>query len=128
MNLTIESFTTATLSMALDAASVRQQVIAANIANAGRTGYVAKKVSFEAQLADLSRALSHNESGRSPALLDLQVRIEADQSRDGGPAESVQLDAQVSALAQNALHYQALVKGLSKHMAILASAATDGKR
>jgi flagellar basal-body rod protein FlgB len=127
MNLTIESLTTASLSMALDAASLRQQVIAANIANAGRPGYVARKVSFEAQFADVSRALSGIDSGRSPGLPDLQVRIEADQAPDG-QAEPVQLDVQVSALAQNALHYQALVKGLSKHMAILASAATEGKR
>jgi flagellar basal-body rod protein FlgB len=50
-------------------------------------------------------------------------------SLDGaGAPESVRLDGEVAALAQNTVQYQALIKGLNKHFSILASAASDGKR
>ena len=128
MSPSIESLTTATLSMALDAASLRQQVIAANIANAGRPDYVARKLSFEAQLANAPFGPMGATSGPlPPAAVDLRARLEPDLTPDG-QVKPVQLDVEVAAMAQNALHYQALIKGLSKHMAIMASAVTEGKR
>jgi flagellar basal-body rod protein FlgB len=127
MDTNIEAITTAALSMALDAASLRQQVIAANIANAGRADYVARRVSFEAQFADMARGLSDTGGGASASPIELHMRIAPDLAPDGR-AHSVQLDEQVGAMAQNTLHYQALLKGLSKHLALMASAVTEGKR
>ena len=123
----IESLTTAVLSTALDAASLRQQVISANIANAGRSDYVAQKVSFEATLNEmmLRSDSSRSSSERSP--IELRMSIEPDTAADGS-THAVQLDAEMGALAQNSVHYQALVRGLNKLMSVMASAVTEGKR
>ncbi|MNL49194.1 hypothetical protein D3C87_1721090 [compost metagenome] len=45
----------------------------------------------------------------------------------GQPA-TVQLDVQAAEMARNAVQYQALLKGLSRHMAILSMAAGDGRK
>ena len=45
----IEAVTRSALALALDAASLRQQAIATNIANANVIDYVPQRVSFEAQ-------------------------------------------------------------------------------
>jgi flagellar basal body rod protein FlgB len=38
------------------------------------------------------------------------------------------LDVEVAGMAQNAAHYQALLKAVSKYQAILSAAVSDGKR
>ena len=119
----IESLTVAALTSALDAASLRQQVIAANIANAGRSDYAAQRVSFEATFAD--HAARAGLDRRAP--VELRMRIEPDLADDGSP-RPIQLDAEVGALTQNTTHYQALVRGLNRYLAVMASAVSEGKR
>lgn len=124
----IESVTTSILSSALDAASLRQQVIAANIANASRADYVAQRASFEATFSGLSPGSASSGFARSMAgNVDLRMRVEPDLAADGA-RHPVQLDAEVASLTQNTVHYEALIKGLSKYMSVLASAVSDGKR
>ncbi len=127
MNQGVEAVTTASLSLALDAASLRQQVIAANIANAGSVGFVPRRVSFEAQFADNLRALQNGSTAARPPTAELQVRIEPDLGANGQPRD-VHLDTEVASLAQNSLHYQALIRGLNRHLSIMASAVSEGKR
>ncbi|OWQ46388.1 hypothetical protein CDL60_12955 [Roseateles noduli] len=126
----LEAVTTASLSLALDAATLRQQVIATNIANANSIGYVPQRVSFEAQiedgLRDYARSAGMGSLGGAAAPT-LQVRIEPELAANGGPAV-VHVDREVAALAENNLHYQALVRGLNRHLSILGSAVTEGKR
>jgi flagellar basal-body rod protein FlgB len=124
MTANVEALTTATLSLALDAATLRQQVIAANIANVGTVGYVPRRVSFEAQLASALNGSSP--SGATSSFAPL-MRVEPDLGSDGQP-RPLQLDQEVAALAQNNLHYQALVKGLNQHLSLMTSAVTEGKR
>ena len=112
----IEAVTTTMMGLALDAASLRQRVTAANIANVDTAGYVPMKVSFEAQMADVRRSLSGSDRLDSASIEAMQPRLE--------PA----LDVEVANMAQNAVQYQALVKGLTKHYAILSSAVSDGKK
>lgn len=118
MSQGLDAVTTASLSLALDAATLRQQVIATNIANASSVGYVPMRASFAAQVEDGLRG------GTVPSL---QVRIDPERSINGGPAV-VHVDTEVAALAENNLHYQALVRGLNRHLSILASAVSEGKR
>jgi flagellar basal-body rod protein FlgB len=123
----IESITTAALGLALDAASQRQQVIAANIANANTVGYVPQRLSFEDQLDDVRRGLQSGKKLDAYALAAMQPHLTP--VVDGsGQAEKVQLDQEVAALSQNSVQYQALIKGLNRHMSILNIAVTDGKR
>lgn len=118
----LEALTTATLAKALDAASLRQQAIAANLANAGTEAYVPLQVSFEEQLEDARRSLRERGSVAPADLQELQAELGTD---EGG---EVQLDAEVARMAANAVQYQALIQGLSRHFALLFTAAADGRK
>ena len=124
MSSGVEAITTTALSLALDAATLRHQVIATNIANAGTTGFVPRRASFEAHL---SASAMPGPTAHPAAAPELQVRIEPAVQADG-QAGGVHLDSEVAAMAENSLHYQALVRALNRHLGILASAVTEGKR
>jgi flagellar basal-body rod protein FlgB len=125
----IEAVTATALGLALDAASMRQQATAANIANANAAGYVPVSVDFESQLEDARRALASGSRMDMSSLSDVAPRLEsALQSDPLGLSPRVLLDVEVGRMAQNAVHYQALVKGLSRHYAILSTAVSDGKK
>ena len=124
----IESLTTSIVSTALDASSARHQVIAANIANAGRSDYTAQRVSFEATLSQMTQGGPASAMAEQrPAAVALQMHLRPDLGTDG-IARPVQLDVEVGALARNGVHYQALIKGLNKYLSVMASAVGDGKR
>jgi flagellar basal-body rod protein FlgB len=119
----IEGITTSVLSLALDAAVLRQQAIANNIANANTAGYVRQTVGFDRQLEALGAA--SGDPARMARLARTALRIEP---AGVGAATPVQLDMEVARMAQNATHYQALLKGIEKQYAILATAVADGKK
>lgn len=125
----MEAITSAALGLALDAASLRQQAIAANIANANVEGYAPVSIDFESQLADARRALSAGRPLDANALADVVPRLRLDNDPGvPGLSPKVRLDVAVADMAQNAVHYQALAKGLAKHYALLAMAVGDGKK
>jgi flagellar basal-body rod protein FlgB len=123
----VESITTAALSAAFDAASRRQALTAANIANAGTDGYLPLRLSFEAELADAQAALREQGVLDIPGLESLR-RLADLASEPVEGAASVQLDAEMVELARNSAHFQALVQGVSRHLALLALAAADGRK
>ncbi|CBJ37722.1 putative flagellar basal-body rod protein flgB [Ralstonia solanacearum CMR15] len=124
----IEAVTTTMMGLALDAASLRQQAIAANIANSETAGYVPVGVTFDAQMAEMQRLLDGGSGQLDAGVLEaMQPRLQPVTDMAGVPAK-IMLDVEVANLAQNAVQYQALVKGLSKHYAILSSAVSDGKK
>jgi len=126
----IESITQASLSLALDAATLRHQVIANNIANAGTEGFVPQRVKFSSQIEEARRQLDGGrriDGNQLAAMTEAGVELEPVSIGSGLPAR-VQLDSEVAQMAQNAVHYQALLKGLSRHMGILSTAVSDGKR
>lgn len=124
----LEAVTAAALGLALDAASLRQQALAANIANANTAGYVPLRVSFDAQLEDARRALELDGRIDAASLEGVEPAIESAQADSNGLQPRVQLDVEVAEMARNAAHYQALLKGLSSHYAMLAAAVGDGKK
>jgi flagellar basal-body rod protein FlgB len=123
----LEAITTATLRLALDAASLRHQAIAANIANHATEGYVPQRVNFESQLAQARRSLETQGRVDSFALSDVRLQLEPVLDAHGAPAK-VHLDQQVADMAENSVQFQALARGLSRHFAILSAAVADGKR
>jgi flagellar basal-body rod protein FlgB len=123
----IESVTTQALSMALDASALRQQVLATNIANVNTIGYIPQRLTFEGQMDEALRAVQTRGSTDTQALNSVQLQLVPMLDVNGQPAP-VQLDAEMAEVARNAVHYQALVKGLSRHFAILSSAVSDGKK
>lgn len=127
MPTAIEALTTATLSLALDAAGKRQQAIAANLANAQAHGYVPVRLAFEAHLADARQALRERGSVDAQSLAMVRIEVEPDLDVHGRPAP-VQLDAAMVEMSRNAVHYQALTQALSRHLGVIALAVADGRR
>lgn len=127
MNQPLEAITTAALSIGLEVASRRHQAIAANIANAGTEGYTPVRISFEAHLDEARQVLRDKGSVDAFALAGVRMEIEPALDAEGRPAQ-VQIDVEMAEMARNAVQYQALTQGLSRHLSILAAAAADGKK
>jgi flagellar basal-body rod protein FlgB len=115
------------VSMALDAASLRQQAIAANIANASTPGYRPLRVSFEDQLDFARQQLGSGSPVAPGALAGVRPQLVQGEPQAEGSG-STGLDVQTAELAQNAIQYQALLKGLSHHFSIMSTIINEGKR
>ncbi len=124
----LEAVTAAALSLALDAASLRQQAHALNIANASSEGYAPVRVSFEAQLESARAELGTTGFVRPGSLEDVAPALEPVGPGPAGMPAKVQLDLEVAAMSHNAGHYHALLRAVSKHYSVLASAVRDGKK
>ena len=103
---------------ALNVRAYRQQVLASNIANADTPNFKARDVEFKSALADAldgrvghlalastSRRHLQPESG-GPLAGHLRYRTEEQSSVDGN---TVNVDVERSAFAENALHYEASI-------------------
>jgi flagellar basal-body rod protein FlgB len=110
--------------LALDAANLRHLAIANNIANANTPGYVPLRVEFEERLEAAVRDLR---GGRTAPLEALAPTVTADPGAPGPLGSKVQLDVEAARLAQNVLHYQALLQGLRGERDILQQAINEGK-
>ncbi len=130
----ISDVTTKILETALDGLSLRQQVIGHNIANAETPGYQAQAVSFEDQLAKALQspaatgtplALTRTGHLAAPALPTEQVRIV---QRPGGSARldgnNVDIDSEMSLLAETSIRYQSLTQLVSRKLALLKAIAS----
>lgn len=107
--------------LALDATVMRHRAIAQNIANANTPGYRPVEVSFETHVRALQA--TDGQDGLAPqalATLRPQLRLAG--------ADQVSLDTQMTQLAENTLHHEALLKALNKEFAILSAAIGEGKR
>jgi flagellar basal-body rod protein FlgB len=107
--------------MALDGVSMRQLVTANNIANANTPGYAPVRVDFEELLAGAMR------DGDMRGRLDAG-RLAQAVSVDTTPGAKVQLDTEAAQMAQDVLHYQALLRALREQMDILQTAVNDGRK
>jgi flagellar basal-body rod protein FlgB len=124
----IEAITTAAVGLALDAAALRQQAIAANIASAGVEGYTPVTVDFESQLEEARSALESRGRLDAASLSGVRPALETAPLDAMGLPPKVSLDMEVASMAQNSAQYQALVRGLAKHYAMLAAAVSEGKK
>lgn len=123
----IDSNTTALLSLALDATSMRHQAIAHNIANANTPGYRPVGVSFEEYMMDARSALAQGRSVPHAATANYRTIFELAMIEESG-ADAVSLDMEVAKLSENTLHHQALLKALNRHFSIIGTAISEGKR
>jgi flagellar basal-body rod protein FlgB len=117
---------------------LRQNITSANIANAETPGYVAKKVDFEEALSraiaveDLGPAQgndpAHFPMGRGPlsrVRADVYDNPDVNTNPDGN---TVDLEREMSTLAENSIMYKAAVQLINKKLAALKYAATEGGR
>jgi len=120
----IDSATTGLLGLALDAAAMRQQALAHNIANLNTPGYRRVSVAFEQHVGAMLESGAPDLRGET-ARATLRPHF---QFAPAGAEERVEIDAEVTALSENTLHHQVLLKMLNKHMAIMSMAVNEGKR
>ena len=122
----INSNISALLSLALDAAGMRQQAIAQNIANANTPGYQRVSVSFESRLAALRDGAGNMRPPSLASLGDFRPVFESTAATEQG--SGVALDQEMVQMSENTLHHQALLKALNKHLSLLSIAINEGKR
>lgn len=116
------------VSRALDAAALRHNVLASNVANASNPEHVPMRVNFEEQLQLLRTDLLRRTDAAAvrPALAGVEPRIEADPAYTGG-SEQLRLDAEISKMMQNTVYYQSLLTAMSKSAAIMRLAVREGR-
>lgn len=125
--MNIEALNLDLLRSALDLASLRQQVIATNIANAGTPGYARQRLSFSDHLQAQPQWHGEQRAAEATGQHIEAAQVGPDLGADG-LGRAVRLDEEVAEMALNSLHYQALMRALSRHFTILHSAATEGRR
>ncbi len=110
---------------ALDAYSLRQRVIADNIANIATPGFKRKEVAFEDQLKEalyrgrgLRGITSHirhiSADGGSLEQVEPQIKVTDEGSPDAGGINSVNVEREMAALAKNQLIYTFAANLLSR--------------
>lgn len=127
------------LEKGLQAASIRQAVIANNIANANTPGFKRSTVVFEEELKRATEAEERNRSlgaqapgsGGLPAPMSARVapRIIIDGStsvRNDG--NNVDIEIENALMAENQIWYSALTRQISEHFARLRMAISEGRR
>jgi flagellar basal-body rod protein FlgB len=130
--------TLATLERALDARSLRHNVLAGNLANANTPGFVPREVDFQAAMSRASSGAP--EPGTAPAG-DIPLTaagtapaagatgspvVPAPGSAAGLDGNAVDVDRALVALAENAIQYGATARAAGKKLAILRYVASDG--
>jgi flagellar basal-body rod protein FlgB len=120
--------TTQALQAATQMRQLRHNITSSNIANAETPGYHAKKIDFEDSLA---RALNNAEiktaaTGRQS--LDVTPDIyENPEGRPSNTGNTVDLEREMAALAENTMMYRAAVQLINKKLGSLKYAITEGR-
>jgi len=120
----VDNNLTALLSLALDAAQMRQQAIAQNIANVNTPGYRRIGVSFEQRIAQLTPDATGGTASVPADLAYYRPKIEYATGTEG----PVQLDQELADMSETVLHHQALLKALNKQLELIGLAINEGKR
>ena len=124
----IDQVTMTLVVRALDAAALRHQALAGNIANANSVDYRPLRVNFEEQLGFARQALARGANSLTAAdLSSVRPFVEQAPAPIAGEA-AVMIDQEMVRLAQNTVQYQALVKGLNHRISILSAAINEGRR
>lgn len=115
-----------TLQKALELRQLRQQVIAGNIANADTPGYHPRRLDFEQELRQAAQGSAplrqtrerHLGPGKGPDRVTPRVEVETD---------AVNVDQEMTRLAENQLLYEAAVQALNKKLGLLKYVAQSGR-
>jgi flagellar basal-body rod protein FlgB len=116
---------------ALDGLALRQEMIGRNVANVDTPGYKAQAVSFEGalrqaqgSLGELNVAVTHSghlAAPARPAMMQIAARTGGSARADGN---NVDIDLEMSEMAETGVRYQALTELVSKKLLLLKSIAT----
>jgi flagellar basal-body rod protein FlgB len=114
--------------LALDVSSMRQQVIANNIANASTPGYAPQQVNFEQYLKEAALLTSDKPDDD---LLSNEIKALKNDLKNGelivnSKEKEVAIDMEMIKLSDNVLRYKALLEGLSKRGSLIKMALNNG--
>jgi len=126
------------LSYALDGLATRQKTIANNVANVDTPGYKAQRVDFESQL---QAAIDHNNPkggiplettnakhmGFTPTGNIDGIRITQQSSTVRNDENNVDIDAEMTNLAETTLRYQALTQLTGMKISLLKTIVRDSR-
>lgn len=128
--------TTSALQTSIGMRQMRQNITSANIANAETPGYHAQKMDFEEALAraiDLDgfgKLSTSNEAHFAVGGKTAKVRPDIYENPEGAvnnDGNTVDLEKEMSALAENAIMYKAALQLINKKMAAIKYAASEGR-
>lgn len=122
----LDSPTTALVGLALDAAALRHLTLANNIANAESAGYAPQRVDFESQLAQVRQSLAARQPLQAADFAGVRPQVQEGAPRGSASAAQL-LDQEMVRVAQNTLHYQALLRALGRYGSIMAMAIDQGR-
>lgn len=129
--------TTQALSTSLNMRLLRHNVISSNVANAETPGYHAKKLDFEEALAraldiDGIRGMSTSSGdhfavgGSGPSKVGPEI-YDNPEGAINNDRNTVDLEKEMSSLAENTIMYKAALSLINKKLAALRYAASDGR-
>lgn len=126
----IGGVTSALVGVALDAALLRHEVIANNIANVDTPGFQAKRLSFEQHLSGYVSNSSPHENAESlhDRISWVKHIMNDSDSLITEVGETVELDREMVHLTENTLRYQALLRAAGKNGEIIKMAVREGRR
>lgn len=118
------------VSLALDGAMARHAAIAMNIANANVEGYRPVTASFDEMVEQLrGRAAGTTaDAVTRDAVSTVQSAMSNQPLVADKNSTQVQIDVEMAKLAQNTVHYQALLSAKSKATSIIRAAINEGRR
>jgi flagellar basal-body rod protein FlgB len=122
------STTSMLVSLALNAATAKHVAIAQNIANVNNEGYRPLQVDFDQQVALFKHQLLNprNDAASARLIETLQSATEVKEADASGNSK-VLLDVEMAKMAQNALHYQALLAAKGKLSSMVRMAISGGR-
>jgi flagellar basal-body rod protein FlgB len=119
---------------ALDVRSLRQEVLASNLANSDTPGFQAVDVDFEATMREMvermDRADAASASAATPSrsLMEALTLREDDSSSIGNSQNTVDVDQQLSHLEENALMFQVTAQLMARRFQGLRNVIEEGGR
>lgn len=105
----------------LDLRSAQHMLTASNLANADTPGYLAQEIPFDELLGDVVRAAERGDSVPTGEVRTLEA---PPGSLDGN---SVSPERESVRMTSNSVMFDTLAAGMSRRMALLSYAATDGR-
>ena len=110
----IERTTLSMLHRALDTAAFQHQLHTINLTHINNHLHSPLRMRFNDVLQMSSQSSMSAMNGSQPEVYQLN-------------GERVQVDTEIALMASNATHYQALAQGVTRHLALYATALNEGK-
>lgn len=117
------------LHVALRGLSLRQRIIADNVANNDTPGFKARTVHFEDQLRRALDGIQANRAANGHALLQaVPPKIDVAENLVARMDQSsVDLDRELLAMTETAMRYNAVARAMSERLALYRTILSDGR-